>query len=388
MKRKKQAIQKGTAFKTIIINVAIICVLGIFTFAIYSSFFANRKNLNLPVNQMITRKGANLMLGNQPFRVVGVNDYDLAYRNNTAIEQTFANLHSSGVTTVRFWLFGDGNPDGFQPSPGNYNETRFKQADYVIFEAKKYDIKLIPTLVNNWTDYGGKDQYITWNNESPSMSDTPFYTDNHIKSLFENYIAYVLSRKNTYTNTTYADDPTILGWDIMNEPRATDQNEMNTWLISIAAFIKQHDPNHLVFAGTENATVTGNNPADEGKSSNLCANSAIDICSVHLYLFDQTQPLYSSYDQVSNFIQQQQAYAKQVNKPILLEEFGIAANTRPFGEDQLSVLQQIINTSKQNSYAGYLIWDWSDTPDSAFTFSPNGESHNGYSLPDLENLIK
>lgn len=367
-----------------IINIAIACV---FIFILYKIYSPQRKTGSNP-ELMVKRNGQNLMLGNKNFRVVGVNDYDLAYKNNADIAQTFKTLHSAGVTTVRFWLFGDGNPDGFQPSAGNFNETRFKQADYVFYEAAKYNIKVIPTLVNNWTDYGGKDQYIKWIGENPATNETDFWTDDQIKILFEDYIGYVLSRENTYTNITYANDPTILGWDIMNEPRSNDQTDMNNWLITIASYIKQRDPNHLVFAGTENVTVTGNNPADEGKYSDLCASPAIDICSVHLYLFNNNQPLYQNYNEVAAFIDEQENYAKEVNKPILLEEFGIAQNTKPFGEDQLPVMQQIINETEQDGYAGYLIWDWSNTQTSTFTFSPNGDAQGNYSLTDLEKLLQ
>jgi len=358
----------------------LICILLFVMYDIYAPFFAD-------FNTMVRRNGENLMIGNQTFRAVGVNDYDLAYQNNSVIAQTFAQLHNAGVTTVRFWLFGDGISNGFQPTAGDFNKTRFKQTDYVIYEAKKYNIKLIPTLVNNWTDYGGKDQYIKWIGENPATDETIFYTNNQIKSLFENYISYVLSRKNTYTNVTYADDPTILAWDIMNEPRSTDQNAMNNWLISIAEFIKQHDPNHLVMAGTENAIVTGNNPKDDGKSSDLCANSAIDICSTHLYLFNNTQPLFTNYNEVTDFIETQANYAKQVNKPLLLEEFGIAQDTIPFGENQLAMMKQIINDSKKDGYAGYIVWDWSNTSTSSFTFSPHGDTNGNYSLSDLKKLI-
>src|SRR6185437_13724212 len=128
---------------------------------------------------------------------------DLAYKSNNEINQTFAQLHSIGINTIRFWLFGDGISDGFQPTAGVYNETRFKQADYVFIEAKKYNIKLIPTLVNNWKDYGGKDQYIRWIGKDPADDATAFYTDTTSKVLFEKYIDYVLARKNTYTKNTY-----------------------------------------------------------------------------------------------------------------------------------------------------------------------------------------
>ncbi len=370
-----------------ILNVAAICLLGFIMYKAYFPLINLLPKRHEYIAGMVRTDGTNLMIDDKVFPIIGVNDYDLAFKSNNVIDQTFSTLHKNGVTTVRFWLFGDGEAEGFQPKPGVMNQKRFKQADYIIYEARKYNMKVIPVLVNNWADYGGKDQYIQWINENPAKDETIFYTDDQIKSLFEKYIHYVLSRKNTYTHLIYANDPTILGWDIMNEPRSNDQNSMNKWLISIAVYIKQYDSNHLVFSGTETATITDPKPADTGKSSNLCENSVIDICSVHLYLFNENKLLYATYTDVTNYMQQQAAYAKEFNKPIMLEEFGIAKNTTPFGNTQFPVMKQLLSVSQEDGYAGYLMWDWSDTPDSPFTFSPNGNLYGGYSLSELKQLI-
>lgn len=333
----------------------------------------------------VTTDGSKLMLKGEVLPVIGVNDYALAYQSNETIERTFATLKKAGVTTIRFWLFGDGNRDGFQPHPGVYSEARFKQADYVLYTAAKYDIKLIPVLSNNWTDYGGRDQYLKWVGLTPTKNDARFYTDTRILALFENYVAHVFSRKNTYTNMTYVQDPTILGWEIMNEPRATDNTVMNEWLVEVATDIKAHDPNHLVIAGTEQAIGTFN---DEGKSTELCASSAIDVCSVHLYLFFEEKPLFASYQAVEQFLKQQKSYAQSLNKPIILGEFGIATNTRPFGEDQLPIMKQLINAAEKDAYAGVLLWHWSDANASSFAFSPIEDARRNYTLMDLEQLLR
>lgn len=63
--------------------------------------------------------------------------------------------------------------------------------DFVLAEAKKYNIRLIMTLVNNWGDYGGKTQYVSWANtyEGKSLtSDDDFYTDENIRGWYKNYI--------------------------------------------------------------------------------------------------------------------------------------------------------------------------------------------------------
>lgn len=342
--------------------------------------------LKSPDEYMVSTKNNKLYLGDQPFSAVGVNDYDLAYQTDDQISQTFESLQKAGVTTIRFWMFGDGNSDGFQPQAGVINEARFKQADYILSEAKRYNMKVIPVLVNNWTDYGGKDQYLKWVGKNPTTDEAQFFTNNSVKALFENYIDHVLSRKNTYTGITYSNDPAILGWDIMNEPRSTDQDAMNNWLISIAQYIKQKDVNHLVFAGTEVSSLSGTN--GEGKSSKLCASQYIDICSVHLYLFNGTQPLYTSEDQLDAFIDSQEEYAKSVNKPILLEEFGVSKTTKPFGSDPLTIMKQVIIDSNQDNYAGYLIWNWSHANDTSYGFSPTGDAQGNYSLSDLTNILQ
>ena len=63
--------------------------------------------------------------------------------------------------------------------------------DFVLAESKKYNIRLIMTLVNNWGDYGGKTQYVSWANayEGKSLtSDDDFYTDENIRGWYKNYI--------------------------------------------------------------------------------------------------------------------------------------------------------------------------------------------------------
>lgn len=36
---------------------------------------------------------------------------------------------------------------------------------------------------------------------------------------YKRWVSYLLNRKNKYTNILYKDEPTILAWDLMNEPQ-------------------------------------------------------------------------------------------------------------------------------------------------------------------------
>ncbi len=46
---------------------------------------------------------------------------------------------------------------------------------------------------------------------------------------------------------TYKSDPTIMAWDLMNEPRCTGcAAAVQTWIATMAAFLKSIDTNHMV----------------------------------------------------------------------------------------------------------------------------------------------
>src|SRR5690606_20115710 len=115
-------------------------------------------------------------------------------------EHSFAELNEAGVNTIRFWLFNDGSPEGFQPTAGGFNEAAFRKSDLILSLANQYNMKLIPVLVNNWEEYGGREQYLEWIGKDPVETDV-FYTDPAAKELYKNYLNVVLSRHNHSTGT-------------------------------------------------------------------------------------------------------------------------------------------------------------------------------------------
>lgn len=72
------------------------------------------------------------------------------------------------------------------------------------------------------------DQYNTWSFEAGvgkcrgqfDCRDS-FFADPYAARLYKAHIKALISRVNTFNGRTYADDPTILGWNLMNEPRST-----------------------------------------------------------------------------------------------------------------------------------------------------------------------
>ena len=54
-------------------------------------------------------------------------------------------------------------------------------------EARKYKIRLILSLVNNWEGYGGKAQYVKWGKEAGLnlTSDDDFFSHPTLRSYYE-----------------------------------------------------------------------------------------------------------------------------------------------------------------------------------------------------------
>ena len=84
-----------------------------------------------------------------------------------------------------------------------------------------------------------------------------FLEDDTALTLFENHIRFLATRANKYKGgLSYAEDNTIMAWQISNEPRATKTatnaakgEALTAFFNRIALFIKTVAPNQLVTTG-------------------------------------------------------------------------------------------------------------------------------------------
>lgn len=62
--------------------------------------------------------------------------------------------------------------------------------DYVISEAKKYNILLILSFVNNYNDFGGRGQYVQWARNAGVQinKDDDFYTHPVVKEYYKKHV--------------------------------------------------------------------------------------------------------------------------------------------------------------------------------------------------------
>ncbi|KAL9234310.1 hypothetical protein vseg_009195 [Gypsophila vaccaria] len=327
----------------------------------------------------ITRNGAQFMLNGYEFYSNGFNAYWLMYEaydpsTRQRVSNAFQDASSYGLTIARAWAFSDGGSAPLQYYPGYYNEQMFQGLDFVVSEANKYGIKLILSLVNNYKDFGGRKQYVEWANLT---NEDDFYTNPVVKYFYKNHVKTVLTRVNTITKVAYKDDPTIMAWELMNEPRCTSDlsgQTLQSWIGEMAWYVKSIDSRHLLeiglegFYGSSIPEKIQINPYDCQYGTDFIANnqiSGIDFATVHSYPdqwlgnSDKEAQLTFLEKWVDQHIQDSQNI---LQKPVLFAEFGKSYNVAGYNSgdrDQMySVVYNQIYFSATNggAAAGGLFW--------------------------------
>jgi hypothetical protein len=140
-----------------------------------------------------------------------------------------------------------------EPQRGVFNQAAFESSDYALAVAARDGVRIIPTIIgDDAQDGGGGCVYLRWRGiDVPNCSLVnmdPFWTNAGVTGDVEAHISALLNHVNVYTHVAYKNDPTILGWDLLNgggSPRP--------WTRTIATFVRGIDRHHLIFSGYDNA---------------------------------------------------------------------------------------------------------------------------------------
>ncbi|WP_281614834.1 cellulase family glycosylhydrolase [Flammeovirga sp. SubArs3] len=326
------------------------------------------QSTSLNNNFVMVQNGAFFLNGN-PYYFMGANYW---YGMNIGMEkggnrQRLINeldqMKNMGITNLRILASSEGDENQsfqvhptMQTAPGEYNEDVFVGLDFLLQEMGKRDMKAVMVLNNFWTWSGGMPQYLQWSGKGaipyPQISkewnkftdySKQFYSDEKALKMFDDHLRVLINRKNSLTGLAYSEDPTIMSWQLSNEPRGYSEVEAyHKWIKATATLIKQLDPNHLVSLGSE-----GDSPGPDAGISLLKDNTIdeIDYVTIHIWAqnwgwYDPAHPeekFEETKKKVTTYLTKHIQDAKQLGKPAVLEEFGIARDNDDYSPTATTV---------------------------------------------------
>ncbi|GBD93883.1 cellulase [bacterium BMS3Abin05] len=352
-------------------------------------------------------RGKSFILKGKPYYYLGTNMWYGALLgmkekpgNRKRLKRELNFLKSIGINNLRIMGASEGTiysntvKPAFQPESGKYDERVLEGLDYLLSEMAKREMKAVIYLGNNWIWTGGFAQYVGWATgekvpnpflKKYSWDDfmnfsARFYTNKKAKSTYKSYIRMLINRVNTCTGKAYKNDPVIMAWQLANEPRPgrgrpgkKNMKAFSQWILNTAEFIKSMDSNHLVSTGSEGlAGCMGS--AKLYKKIN--ASKDIDYLTVHLWILnwgwfnpEKAEKTYPEAElKASDYLNKHIRFAEQLNKPIVLEEFGIPRDGQSYSPESTTIYRdkyfktifELIyeNAKNKGPFAGSNFWTW------------------------------
>jgi mannan endo-1,4-beta-mannosidase len=307
------------------------------------------------------------------------------------IDTAFDVIVASGATTVRTWGFNEvTSPNDIyfhlwngKTATVNTGANGLEMLDTVIASAKAHGVRLVIALTNNWSDYGGMDVYAAQLLGAGQFHDV-FYTNPTIIAAFKTYVQAIVTR--------YINEPTILAWELANEPRCGGSNTaasptcntttITTWIETMSAFVKSLDSNHLVTIGDEGFfNRPGSNNFDFVYQGTLGIDfeanikiTTVDYATFHMYPESWGESDVEPWG--VQWITDHATVMASANKPVIMEEFGIVNTTT-----RTSTYSSWYSTVITTDITGDLIWQSGaelsvgPTPDDGYMIFPGNPEY-------------
>jgi mannan endo-1,4-beta-mannosidase len=379
-------------------------------------------------------------IGDDPYYFLGFNywygmnlgaDHESGDRDR--LRRELDHLASIGVDNLRVLAGSEGPREGqwrvhpaVQDAPGEYNEQILIGLDHLLAEMGRRDMRAVLVLNNFFQWSGGMAQYVSWVTGDPipypeqdgntwtdfQTFSARFYTLPEAQRLFLDYVDTVISRTNTVNGVRYSEDPTIMSWQLANEPRVFGVREpYAAWVRETTSFIKQRAPRQLVSLGGEGKLVYDQT---EMQFEELATTSDLDYLTIHVWI-ENWQRFLPEEDPENTFlpavgfafayISDHVAIAERVNMPVVLEEFGISRDgfdhdpSAPvsYRDQYFEMLFAFLRQKAEvgSAFSGLNIWTYSGegrpveprtpwTPGDPFTGDPPHELQGWYGIYDTD----
>lgn len=365
-------------------------------------FSCNQGKQESTSNEFIRVENGQFIRNGKPYYYVGANFWYGAILgsegeggNRERLHQELDFLKSIGVDNLRILVGADGDrgitakvEPTLQIEPGVYNDTILAGLDYLMMEMGKRDMVAILYLNNSWEWSGGYSMYLQWAGKGkapvPAVDGWPAYMEfvqqfvqcDSAKALFSNYVKDIITRENRFTGKKYIEDPTIMSWQIGNEPRAfSDENKeaFALWIADVAAQIRSLDPNHLISTGSE-----GKHGCEQDIDlfERIHADTNIDYLNLHMWPYNWgwvkedslNEGVTGAKEKAKAYLDEHLIIGAKYQKPVVMEEFGFPRDGFKFSKDTPTTARdefykyifELISSDAQQKglFAGCNFWAW------------------------------
>lgn len=320
--------------------------------------------------EFVRARRGEFVLAGKPFRFVGANIDPLhGDVNRPRYKELIAALAEDGLTVARVWALGEGTEEAdswlrnyqlFRAGPYSFIEDSYVALDHVLAVARLHGVRVMLTLANNWTDYGGAPMYLQWTS-APSwgLHHESFYSHPRTREFYRAGLLKLLTRRNTVTGVMYVDDPTIFAWELMNESTAFSDRGLNArvaWVHEMAALIREYDKNHMISAGVLGYTLQ----RERQEWLRIQQLPEVDFCDSHIY----PESLEGFADgrgegRVLELLDDRAALCRHVaRKPLVIGEFAYHtdAGKRLHGRPRSEWFTRFLSQHYRNRGSGAFVW--------------------------------
>ena len=223
-----------------------------------------------PSDPFVKVDGIDFKLGKDKYVFQGFNAYQMLEAaadwgpvGRLMVKDIFKQAKENGLTVMRTFAFaGRLKQNALMTGPGEYNDKMLEALDFVMDEASKQDIRVVLVLDSYWNTAFDKDEthangihkYLQWIKEAKNVTLEPndFYTNAETRKMYKDHVKFMLNRKNTVNGRVYKNDPAILSYNIMNEPRCEEcGKDLQKWIDEMAAYVRSIDKNHMITVGED-----------------------------------------------------------------------------------------------------------------------------------------
>ena len=367
----------------------------------------------------VSVRNGGFFIGEEPYTYVGTNMWYGAILGSEGqggdrqrLCQELDTLCALGIKNVRVLVGGEGMYNDLsdhirptlQPRPGEYNDTLLAGLDFMMAEMGKRGMRAVLYLHNAWQWSGGYGAYLEWagmGRPTPAVvwnqytrHHSQFVRNDYARAMALRHTRFIVSRTNTITGLAYKDDPTLMAWEVCNEPRAFAHDDITkqallSWIRQQSEAIKEIDPQHLVTTGSEGYYGC---ESDIELYEQIHSLPTIDYLCIHIWPYTwgwtgrfvspnskarQELPLTILSDQLYLVFRRTESYmdlhhsvARRLRKPLVCEEFGyprdsfeIAPGTPTTSRDlYYKYVMSFVGPDRQLSGCNFWAWGGSAQP--------------------------